>query len=316
MTSQDKVYEVSGNGEVVVETTSGSVRVHGWERGQVAVEQPGVSVTERPSGLLVRSDRGGSNEVSLQVPYNARVSVRTMSGDIEGQELLSSFQAHSMSGEVTLLSVSGAVRARSVSGEIRVKAGVVTSLEANTVSGDITIEAALADKGEYSLHSVSGEVRLRLPEDQGCSVDCTTISGGFKCKLPHELNREGWGRLHAEVNGGGPLVQVRTTSGDVRIKSSKDVEGAPERQAEAEPVAAAWSSAQAPAHDTRPLTESTEPFGLGHKGEPFVHAEEERPAEEGAQAESVGAQRMEILKAIEAGTISVSDGLAKLRELG
>jgi DUF4097 and DUF4098 domain-containing protein YvlB len=53
----------------------------------------------------------------------------------------------------------------------------IRDLAVETVSGDITFGAGLEQDGNYSLHTISGDIHLRLPEDERCLVLYRTLSG-------------------------------------------------------------------------------------------------------------------------------------------
>ncbi|MBC7238209.1 MAG: hypothetical protein H5T69_20390, partial [Chloroflexi bacterium] len=147
-----------------------------------------------------------------------------------------------------------------------------------------------------------GDVHLWLPLAQQCTVDWRSISGSLHCDLPHELESHGRGRAEARVNGGGVKVRIHTTSGNARFTPwGEEAPGA--EPAEEQPFRS---------RDTRPLAEEmaeAEPFSLDE--EPVAQASDE------AQGEvSPATRRMQILKDIEAGKLTVSEGLAQLREIG
>jgi len=263
-------------------------------------------ITETQEGVKVRTSPGGSSDIEISVPSGCHVAARSQSGDINVSDIHGGLMLQSMSGDVTASGGSVELNLRSVSGDVRLTADELTNLSADSVSGDVDIEGALALTGDYEVRSVSGDVTLRLPEDQTLTIDSITMSGDFKCKLPHETETKGWGKVHAYVNGGdGPVVRVRTTSGDVRIKASKALGLTPA------------PSPEPTQSDTRPLSDAGEPFAVSHQEEPFSVGGEptDAAAAEAEEFESAGSRRMKILKSIEAGEISVTEGLAKLRSL-
>ncbi|MHB1296426.1 MAG: DUF4097 family beta strand repeat-containing protein [Anaerolineae bacterium] len=299
MSTYEELFVVGEGCSVEIDATSGDVQVEGGKGDRVTVRSSDgdVAVVRQGEALRVTSAMGGSGDMLVCVPRFCLARVHTMSGDVNLQNLDGEVSVQSASGDVYAASVAGDVQVRTVSGDIHVQGTSLTSLDLESVSGDTTIEARLEGEGRFQHRSVSGDLTLLLPADQGCTVQSHSLSGDFKCNLPHEVRQLGWGKQEAVVNGGGPQVSVRTTSGSVRIKAA---EGSLERV----------KSRERPVRETRPLeaaAEPDEPFGLEDMPE--------APAVEPAAQESMTSQRMRILKAIEDGTLSVSEGLERLTSL-
>jgi hypothetical protein len=162
-------------------------------------------------------------------------------------------------------------------------------LAIETVSGDISLESKLAEDGEYSLRTISGDIQVMLDSGQRCTLRYQSLSGDFTSSLPHELRRQGWGKVEAAINGGGVVITCNSTSGDLDVR--------PARSATQEPESVPPT---ARVNETRPISN---PFAL-NEGKATQAAPAARPR-----------TRMEVLKAIEEGTLSVTEGLAKLQAL-
>ena len=74
----------------------------------------------------------------------------------------------------------------------------------------ILIETALRE-GPYRFKTISGDVALVVPTDTRCTVHFQRISGRFKSELPITRRQS----ITFEVQGGGPLLQLNTTSGNL-----------------------------------------------------------------------------------------------------
>ena len=295
---------------LAIETTSGDVRVQGDEGSQVTVDSPDGPVIVRQEGnsLSISSPTAGTGDISVQVPRHCDLVLHLVSGDVELDNLAGQITVQTMSGDIKAERLTGDLRVHTVSGDISVRRAHLVALDVDSVSGDSLIESQLDQEGSYRLRDISGDLRLLLPASQRCTVYQNALSGEFHCGLPHEEKRQGWGKLEAAVNGGGVAFHVQSTSGDVSIEAAKELPEAVARQEPEQPVATA---PEAPGRETRPLTPNESaagtaraPFGLDQQ---VQQSEETKP--------SASAQRMEILKAIEQGRITVSEGLARLREL-
>jgi DUF4097 and DUF4098 domain-containing protein YvlB len=110
-----------------------------------------------------------------------------------------------LNGEISLESVSGDMRLNTLGERVR-------KLSANTVSGDMVLELALAEDGEIRMESVSGDLRLRLPADLSAQVSGESFSG--------DLNAPG-AKIRKEEFGPGSSFRVRygAGKGDIRMQT-------------------------------------------------------------------------------------------------
>ncbi len=298
----EQTLEVGQECVVTVETTSGDISISGWDRTQISAYSPDGLPAIRQEGqkVEIKSKLGGAGDLTIRVPRHCDLALRSSSGDVTLQDLAGRLSLQVISGDVKGFNLCGDLTVRMVSGDLELRNCHLDRIEFDTVSGDSLIESRLSASGSYRVHTVSGDVRLLTPKDQPYTLYYHTLSGDFDQRLSGESKRKGWGKLEVAINGGGVAVAVHTTSGDLIVDAA---EGAAEEKAERkeeEPVAK---------HATRPL----ESPWTEAKPEPFA-VEGSAPAPS-AEATSVSAKRMAILQAIEEGKISVSEGLAKLREL-
>ena len=237
---------------------------------------------------------GGAGDLALQVPHRAALSLRIASGDVRLDDLASDISMQVMSGDVTATALHGSFSVRIFSGDVNLLACQLSRLAVDSMSGDTIVETTLVQGGDYDVRSLSGALRLCLAQEQGCTLRARLLSGDFSCSLPHKLETEAWGRVVALINGGGVAFGVRSTSGDVSVtalpadRDPAEQQGVRDRRA------------------SRPLDvdATAQPKGLG----------EEPPVAEEAPSEAD--QRMEVLRAIEQGALSVDEGLARLKAFG
>ena len=86
-----------------------------------------------------------------------------------------------------------------------------------TGSGDIQGDGTVT--GPWQLHSGSGNVRLAVGSGNGFNLDVHTSSGSIHSDLPITVQGTvGGHELKGAVHGGGPTVEVSTSSGDVEIR--------------------------------------------------------------------------------------------------
>lgn len=160
--------------------------------------------------------RSGSG--SLQIHnIGADLDANTGSGEIEATGISGAARAQTGSGDVRLeLTGNGAVRAHTGSGEVTIR-GAKGMLDASTGSGDIRAEGSVASS--WSIHTGSGEVRIAVPHDAKFTLQARSSSGSVHSDIPITVN--GSMERHAlrgAVNGGGPTLDVSTSSGSITIQ--------------------------------------------------------------------------------------------------
>jgi len=158
----------------------------------------------------------GSGDVSVE-NIAGPVDARTGSGGIEGTDIAGAFTAQTGSGGVRLVqSGAGDVNVSTGSGSTDLR-GIEGSLRARTGSGSIEVEGT--QQGAWDLETGSGSVRVRLPSEAGFEINARTGSGEVFSSHPITFQgRIERGRLMGQVRGGGPLLQIRTGSGSIRIE--------------------------------------------------------------------------------------------------
>jgi DUF4097 and DUF4098 domain-containing protein YvlB len=261
----DTTVALSGNGTVDLSLVSGEIVVTSWNRSEVRVhatsERGILRFDASPSRVTlgVRSDRGrlGDTRYEVTIPRSARVVANGVSGDVSttgGSDV----EAHSVSGDVTVVDATGRVSIESVSGDAsaqKVGAGVKAStvsgeltlsditgdVDANTVSGDIVLDGVRASfvrtnttsgdvrfmgtldpKGRYEFNSHSGDIRIGIPGG-GATLDVHTFSGDVDSDFPMTLqpgsrSGERGKGMQFTIGGGGARITAQTFSGDITIE--------------------------------------------------------------------------------------------------
>ena len=170
----------------------------------VAVPPAATLVSKTGSGShLIEGVRGavtassGSGSIRVR-SAGGDVHATTGSGSIAVDTVGGSFSGSSGSGSIDGVNVRGGLRASTSSGTLRVVGEPTSDWRLSSSSGTVTIE--LAGKPAFALdaHSNSGRIDTNYP---------VTVTGTI-----------GRRELRGSVNGGGPLLHVRTSSGGIRIR--------------------------------------------------------------------------------------------------
>jgi hypothetical protein len=181
---------------------------------------------------------GSEASVALTVPPTTKLHLRSVSASAVVAGIEGEVEMKSASGDLTLDGVSGSVRMKSMSGDLEgqglqgdlkasTASGDVTlvksacnAITVNTVSGDITLECALADDATFDLKSVSGDVALWLPGNASADVEAVSVSGRVDAATELEVEKApGRRRVTGHIGSGEHPAQVRvkTVSGDLTV---------------------------------------------------------------------------------------------------
>lgn len=195
-------YEISVPADTVVRTRSGS----------------GDQIIEGTHGKV--DTQTGSGNVKL-TNLTGEIRLQTGSGDVRAHQISGSVKGGTGSGDVEVEETSsGDVDLRTGSGTITAR-GIHGGFHGETGSGDVTAEGT--QSGSWEIHTGSGNVHVRLPANAAFDADISTSSGTIDVGSPIEMTVQGrvddtHRQIHGKVHGGGPLLRVRTGSGDIHIQ--------------------------------------------------------------------------------------------------
>jgi DUF4097 and DUF4098 domain-containing protein YvlB len=195
------------NGKLVAETGGGSVDIQSCTQGAV-IETGGSNITVRHcNGRVKASTGGGSVDLS---DIGGPAEIETGGGSIRLTSAKGHVHAETGGGGIELYGVPSA-RAETGAGAITVKlvntGGERNNSDLETGAGDITV---------YIASDVAVNVRASVDMGNGHHItsdfpDIRIAAEGDKWG-PKTLTAEG------KLNGGGPMLKVHTSTGDIRFK--------------------------------------------------------------------------------------------------
>ncbi len=195
-------YEISVPADTTVRTRSGS----------------GDQIIEGTRGNV--DTQTGSGDVKL-ANLKGELQLQTGSGNIRARQISGAVKGGTGSGDVEIEEVaSGNIDLRTGSGNITAR-GVQGEFHGETGSGDVTAEGT--QTGSWEIHTGSGNVHVRLPGNAAFDADISTSSGTVDVGEPIEMTVQGrvgdtHKQIRGKVHGGGPLLRVRTGSGDIHVQ--------------------------------------------------------------------------------------------------
>ena len=231
-------------GGVRAETAGGNIDL-GQIGGPVRCETAGGSISlDQSGGEATLSSNGGKITVGT---VSGALRAETLGGDIEAQKVGGRVTASTFGGSIHIGEADGEVIADTAGGSIEVaRAG--HGVRAETPNGDILLTEvagriyATTLSGSVQAHFVSGRplansliettggaIVIWLPADIRIAIDAQVDFAGGGGRIESEFpaivvnaEEEGFGpramRASGELNGGGPTLTIRNTSGKILIR--------------------------------------------------------------------------------------------------
>jgi DUF4097 and DUF4098 domain-containing protein YvlB len=212
-------------GEIGLRTGGGSIEVH-QANGRVVAETGGGSV-EIQSATQGASIETGGGSIEMQ-KCNGKAKVSTGGGSIDLGNIDGPVDIETGGGSIHLTSAKGHVRAQTGGGGIELYG--VPSANAETGAGGIVVKLVNtgADRHDSVLETAAGDITVYISSDVAINIRASVDLGNghhITSDFPDiHIGSEGekWGpktlTADGKLNGGGPLLKVRTTTGDIWIK--------------------------------------------------------------------------------------------------
>jgi DUF4097 and DUF4098 domain-containing protein YvlB len=163
--------------------------------------------------------QSGSGDLKLS-RLTGEIRLQTGSGDVRAREISGAVRGSTGSGNMELEETgAGDVDMHTGSGNITAR-GVRGALRAEAGSGDITAEGA--QTGAWEIRTGSGNVHVHLPAEAAFDANISTSSGTLDVDAPITMTVQGrvnetHKTIVGKVRGGGPMLTLRTGSGDIHI---------------------------------------------------------------------------------------------------
>ncbi len=231
-------------GEVTAETGGGTIEV-GSVQGNVSLQTGGGNIKVASAKGEIKAASGGGSVVVLSGLQGAvletgggsirvdkcsgRVKATTGGGSVDLGDIGGPAEIETGAGSIRLASAKGRVQAQTGGGSIQLDGA--TSVQAETSAGGIIVKllssAGGASRNDSTLETSAGDITVYLANDLAVSVRAEiesanghTIRSDFS---DIHVSSEGgpWEKTvtaEGQLNGGGPVLKVRTNSGNVNFR--------------------------------------------------------------------------------------------------
>lgn len=230
----------SGRVEVMVETRGwdigpGEVEVIASQEGnriRIEVREPrrwfSIGFTVRSIRTTIRvpssSDLelySGDGAIAVE-GVKGRIDARTGDGSIEATNLKGDLRLRSGDGRITGVGLDGMLVASTSDGRMRID-GRFDALSLRSGDGSIYAEAGTGSRmsDEWSVTTSDGRVQLKIPSTFAADLDIHTGDGRIDVDLPVSVEgRFSRSTLRGTLNGGGPVLRLRSGDGSIRLGRS------------------------------------------------------------------------------------------------
>ena len=262
---EQRTIQLTGMPTVTVRVFNGSVQLRSWDRNEILVdiERRAATVDDANRIVVETSEESGnvrieaksprhsddwirigrsspSVRMTINVPRQLKVDVRTGDGAIDAQDLTGSVQLRSgdgpirlqrVDGDISVTTGDGSVIARELGGTVAVTTGDGSveiggrfeGLHARTGDGTIGIDALPGSsmKSEWRVTTGDGGVMIRLPKEFDADVEAHTGDGSITTTGVDVLTqpREDGERrnIRGRIGKGGEKLFVRTGDGSINL---------------------------------------------------------------------------------------------------
>src|SRR5204863_2170643 len=170
-------------------------------------------------GSVVTETSSGSIEITTA---KGNVEAKNSGGDVRIDEADGETVARTSSGSIVIKLAKGKVDARNSGGKIEVNEARDVVL-ARTSSGPIIVGLASQPKADSHLEVSGGDIKVTLPRSAAIDVDARSSGGKFVSAFPVTSIVSGEpkpGALRGKINGGGSMLTLRASSGDIRLNEA------------------------------------------------------------------------------------------------
>jgi hypothetical protein len=224
-----RTYTVQNGGEFQIVGATGTVEVQGGMganievRAERVVRAPTVEMAQSMvSRVRIREDVASEKAVlqtqglagivlgvevevnyHVMVPASTRVRVRTANGDI---------RLTNLSGSVAVSSDQGAIEATGLSGGTDVR----------STNGAVTIAMAAVSEDPIDVRATNGSIELSLPASANATLEARCTNGTIDVDAVRwrAVGEQTPRRMRGRLNEGGTPIQLTSTNGNIRVRTS------------------------------------------------------------------------------------------------
>lgn len=231
-------YPLDPGGKLSVETFNGDIEVSAWDQNtveisgskrgptreeadslEVAIQHSPASISIRVQASPVRHNHQGAR-FFIQAPSSTVLDwLATSNGAIRVTGGSGPARLRTSNGRIRVTGLGGGLEATTSNGPIFADLeGAGGPVRAKTSNGNIELRLPMRLKDEVRAQTSNGDITLRLPEGLDARLSARTsnasITSDFDLRMQGENGRN---RVEAVMGKGGPLVELVTSNGRIRL---------------------------------------------------------------------------------------------------
>jgi len=199
---------------VDLSTSGGSIAV-GDLKGEVAARTSG---GELNFGRIDGPVRGNTSGGSIALAGGrGKAVLRTSGGEIRVDDVAGEVDASTSGGSIQIQRARGRVSAHTSGGNIAVRE-TTGAVDASTSGGNVSAFLSAQPNESCRLSTSGGNITVEVASSVHLDVDASTSGGGVSTDFPVVSASKDQQSLRDSINGGGPLLQLRSSGGGIRIQ--------------------------------------------------------------------------------------------------
>lgn len=145
-------------------------------------------------------------------------NAKTSAGNINVSNIVGPVKANTSAGNLRFDEVKGSILGRSAAGNITLT-NCQGSVDTKTSAGNINADIATQPQHEWNLQTSAGNIVFTLLSNLAAEIDAQTSLGSISTDFLVEGTEIRKRRLRGTIKGGGKLLKLRTSAGNIRLKS-------------------------------------------------------------------------------------------------
>ncbi len=158
-----------------------------------------------------------SGNISVE-GVTGKSDARTSAGNINVNNIVGPVKAYTSAGNLRFGEVKGSIFGRSSAGNIALS-NCQGSVDTKTSAGNINADIATQPQHEWNLQTSAGNIVFTLISNLAAEIDTQTSVGIISTDFLVEGSEIRKRRLRGTIKGGGKLLKLRTSAGNIRLKS-------------------------------------------------------------------------------------------------
>jgi hypothetical protein len=231
---KEKTFKISPGKNLLVDITSGDVKVTYWDKEEVSVkilgnenamEKMDFTLEGNEEQIKVIGEKKSSIsswfsstnvDVEIKVPTQFNLDINTAGGDIKCGGITGKAELNTSGGDIWADKFSGNLVVSTSGGDIYLFC-TDTKINAETSGGDVKLEYEGENKG-IDLSTSGGDIEVKLFKDFKADIELSTSGGDVSCSLNmNNVKKSSGSRLIGDLNGGGEKLLAHTSGGDINV---------------------------------------------------------------------------------------------------